>query len=96
VLPRSPTPVPLEERDLDSLTPSELKELVPRNRERENPNVHVKQEIKKEKRKRPAVLELGESSDDDDDLEVSFEGERPKGARTADDSDAEVIDLCSD
>ncbi|KAJ8111165.1 hypothetical protein OPT61_g6169 [Boeremia exigua] len=50
VIPRSPSPVPLEERDVDTLTAEEMRELLRRQRERDAAAQTVKQErgIKRE------------------------------------------------
>ncbi|KAK3645714.1 hypothetical protein LTR56_008901 [Elasticomyces elasticus] len=88
IIPRSPTPVPLEERDPDLLNLEEARQLVRQAREREEARVRVKQEIKKEKRTHAEV--------DGDDPDVSFEGERSKRSRTFNDSGVELVDLTDD
>ncbi|KAK5720874.1 hypothetical protein LTR15_006836 [Elasticomyces elasticus] len=85
VIARSPTPVPLEERDPDLLTLEEARQLVRRAREREEARVQIKQEIKKEKRNHAQV--------DEDDPDVSFEGERNQRSRTFNDGRVEFVDL---
>ena len=84
ILERSPSPVPLEERNLDTLTREELQQLLAqRNRERED---YIR--VKREKRERSTTV--GE----DDNDEVSFTGEgRSKRSRTSNDSGVELIDL---
>ncbi|CBX92062.1 hypothetical protein LEMA_P047680.1 [Plenodomus lingam JN3] len=44
IIPRTPSPVPLEERELDTLTPEESLELIRRMRERELSSVAIKRE----------------------------------------------------
>lgn len=84
VLERSPSPVPLEERDPATLTREELQQLLAqRNRERED---YLR--VKREKRERSATVV------DDNDDDVSFTGEgRSKRSRTSNDSGVELIDL---
>ncbi|KAH9825805.1 hypothetical protein Tdes44962_MAKER04016 [Teratosphaeria destructans] len=52
IIPSSPSPVPLEERDPDDLTPEEARELVRRLRERQ---VEVEKEATHEKRSRESI-----------------------------------------
>ncbi|KAK3621164.1 hypothetical protein LTR56_022962 [Elasticomyces elasticus] len=102
IIPRQPTPPPLEERDFDTLSPEEVQELQRRFRalkEKNATKVNIKQEMKRERtddnprpRKvaRPArsstVLEL----DDDDFVRES------STATLAQAPQAEVIDLSDD
>jgi hypothetical protein len=85
VMERSPTPVPLEERDTESLTAEEARELVRRLRTREENAALVKSEYKRGKRARS---QAGESStvtsgDEDDVAEITeaHEGHAGKRAR---------------
>ena len=89
LIPRSPSPVPLEDRDPDSLTLEESRELVRRLQAREAQN-SVK--VKKEKR---AHAELSDDEDEEDD-EVAVTEARSKRARLSTDSGVEIIDLTDD
>ncbi|KAK5732484.1 hypothetical protein LTS12_027117 [Elasticomyces elasticus] len=102
IIPRQPTPPPLEERDFDTLSPEEVQELQRRFRElkeKNAPKVNIKQEMKRQRtddnprpRKvaRPArsftVLEF----DDDDFVRES------SNATLAQAPQVEVIDLSDD
>jgi hypothetical protein len=86
---RSPSPVPLEDRDPDSLTLEESRELVRRLQARETQS-SVK--VKKEKRTH-AELSDDEVEEDDD---VAVTEERSKRARLSTDSGVEIIDLTDD
>lgn len=97
IIPRSPTPVPLEERDPEDLNPEEARELVRRLRARNAEKVKIKPEVKQEKRKHATIIE--DDDDDDDEEDVTFTGEAPahKRGRTGDrDSGVEMIDLSED
>ncbi|KAK5708654.1 hypothetical protein LTR17_020486 [Elasticomyces elasticus] len=94
VLPRSPSPVPLEERDPESLTREEAIALVRRNQERESAQVQVKQEYHSAKRSHQEAL--ADDDADDPDLEVSFASERSKRSRPSGSSGVEIIDLSED
>jgi transcription antitermination factor NusG len=50
IVPRSPSPVPLDDRDIDSLSPDDMRELIRRQRERDAAARVVKREhgIKRE------------------------------------------------
>ena len=90
IIPRSPSPVPLEERDPDDLSPEEARELIRRLRT-QGGETAVK--IKKEKRGRP--VEDDTDDDDDDDVEVT-EQRAAKRTRLSTDSGVELIDLTDD
>ncbi|KAK5740393.1 hypothetical protein LTR17_004656 [Elasticomyces elasticus] len=94
VLPRSPSPVPLEERDPESLTREEAIALVRRNQERGSAQVQVKQEYHSAKRSHQEAL--ADDDADDPDLEVSFASERSKRSRPSGSSGVEIIDLSED
>ncbi|KAK4954400.1 hypothetical protein LTR10_007831 [Elasticomyces elasticus] len=94
VLPRSSSPVSLEERDPESLTREEAIALVRRNQERGSAQVQVKQEYHTAKRSHQDALEDDDA--DDPDLEVSFASERSKRSRMSGSSGAEIIDLSED
>ncbi|OJD40029.1 uncharacterized protein BKCO1_200017 [Diplodia corticola] len=91
IIPRTPTPVPLEERPIEELTPEELRELVRRQREREAAQLVVKQELKRE-RESSSMFTLPSVSSDmmDSDMEIN-DGPSRKRQRT---THVEVIDLC--
>ncbi|KAK4957941.1 hypothetical protein LTR10_004364 [Elasticomyces elasticus] len=82
IIPRTPSPVPLEERPVEELSIDEMRELVARQRAKEASQAdrEVKQEIKRER------------GVDDGDIEVV--GHVSKKARTS--NDIEVVDLCFD
>jgi transcription antitermination factor NusG len=89
LIPRSPSPVPLEERDLNDLSPEEMLDLLRRKRTQESQK-EVK--VKKEKRRRAA-----EDDDDDEDGEVTITEERSlKRPRHLTDSGVEIVDLTDD
>lgn len=89
IIPRSPSPTPLEERDPNDLSPEEARELVHRMRERDMQN-NIK--IKKEKRNHANVAQ-----DDEDEDEVTIsEAPARKRHRGSTDSGIEVIDLSDD
>ena len=88
IIPRSPSPTPLEERDPNELSPEEARELVRRMRAREQDDNF---RVKKEKREHAALV------DDDEDEEITISQVRnSKRARTLTDSGVEVIDLSGD
>ncbi|PPJ51979.1 hypothetical protein CBER1_10695 [Cercospora berteroae] len=96
VMPRSPSPVPLEERDPNTLTLEESRELVRRMRERER---EQQTEIKKEGQKKSAKRARSETLEaDSDDEAVLVTGERPaqKRSRQSTDSGVEIVDLTED
>lgn len=82
--------MPLEDRDPDTLTLDEARELLRRQRDQ----LQIKKEIKKEKRDHATLIEDDDS--DDGDGEISFEGERSKRSRTLQASAADVVDLTED
>ncbi|KAF2766061.1 hypothetical protein EJ03DRAFT_330451 [Teratosphaeria nubilosa] len=88
IISRSPSPVPLEERDPDDLSPEEARELVRRLRERQ---VEVKKEATHEKRSREPTAIGG----DEEDVTVAFENGPPnkRSCLTARDSGVEIVDL---
>ena len=92
VIPRSPTPVPLEERDPDDLTAEEARELLRRMRQREQEQVEIKKEGKKKRARSPTF------GGDSDVEEVSVTGEGPsrKRSRPSTDSGIEIVDLTDD
>lgn len=93
VLPRSPSPVPLEERDVDTLSPEEMRQLLRRQRERDVAAKALKrgQGVKRERsreRSRTATVDDGDAGD------VSFvSAKRRKLPRTLDEDGTETIDL---
>ncbi|KAF2418229.1 hypothetical protein EJ08DRAFT_683937 [Tothia fuscella] len=84
IIPRSPTPVPLEERAVDELTPEEMRELLVRQRKREARDqlarVRIKSEFKRERK----------DTTSDDDVEVLQQPPRKRIKA------AETIDLTGD
>src|ERR1700742_1508375 len=57
IIPRSPSPVPLEERDPEDLSPEEARELIRTMRARSADKTKIKKEIKKEKREQATRVE---------------------------------------
>ncbi|KAK5127441.1 hypothetical protein LTR85_006780 [Meristemomyces frigidus] len=91
IIPRTPSPVPLEARPLDELTPDEMRELLRRQREQSEKSadlVKTKKEMKKER---------GEAVDDeeDDELEV-IEHRQKRRRRSGPNAADEIVDLCED
>lgn len=92
IIERSPSPVPLEERDPEELTAEELRELVRRSRAEKATVAKVKREIKREKRTRERSATL--SDDGQGEGDVTFMSESSKRQRTRESMEgAEVIDL---
>ncbi|KAK5125704.1 hypothetical protein LTR85_011978 [Meristemomyces frigidus] len=89
IIARSPSPVPLEERDPEDLTPEELREQVRLLRAREERRVMVKPE----KREHSTLSGDGE---DHVDLTTSNGTRDRKRHRTSHDSGVEVVDLTGD
>jgi len=92
VIERSPSPAPLEERDLETLSPEEMRELLRRQRLRAQDGP-VKQEGQRAKRERSATI-ISDDDDNDsdgDEVEVTNEGNPSKRARAG--SEIEIIDL---
>jgi hypothetical protein len=81
VMERSPTPVPLEERDTESLTAEEARELVRRLRTREENAALVKSEYKRGKRARSQAGESSTVTSGDEDDVAAHEGHAGKRAR---------------
>ncbi|KAK4546707.1 hypothetical protein LTR36_001925 [Oleoguttula mirabilis] len=90
IIPRSPSPVPLEDRNPDDLSAEEARELVRRHRARE---AAVKTEVKKEKRAHSQVID---DDDEDDDVTIASENRSRKRHRASRDSGVEIIDLSED
>ncbi|KAF2215079.1 hypothetical protein CERZMDRAFT_94502 [Cercospora zeae-maydis SCOH1-5] len=96
IVPRSPSPVPLEERDPQSLTLDESRELVRRMRQREK---EQRIEIKKEGQAKPAKRarsQTVEAGGDDGTVVVLGEGPARKRGRQSPDSGVEIVDLTDD
>ena len=95
IIPRSPSPVPLEDRDPDQLNLEEMRQLLHRIREREASAARVKREGDNQlKRERSTTIIDGNDDDDDDEIEVT--AGPPKRRRTFDDSAVEIVDLTGD
>lgn len=92
VIPRSPSPLPLEQRDPDDLSPEEARELVRRLRQREQERIKIKKEAQ-EKRARSDAFD-GDS--DVEELPVTGEGSARKRHRPSTDSGVEIVDLTED
>ncbi|KAK4503069.1 hypothetical protein PRZ48_006496 [Zasmidium cellare] len=88
IIPRSPSPVPLEQRDPATLDANELRQLL----ERRNEELKTLSKIKKEKRERSTTM-VGEDDDDDQVIETE---RRSKRHRTSQDSGIDVVDLTED
>ncbi|RMX95932.1 hypothetical protein D0868_11463 [Hortaea werneckii] len=94
IIPRSPSPqpgIPLEERDLATLSAEEARELIRILRERHGGRNQVKDEIKHEGFKRAKSQMAAEVGDDD--LMVTGEGRCSKRTRGATDEVVDFIDL---
>lgn len=91
VIARDSTPVLLEDRDPESLTAEEARELVRWMRAREDDAVKVK----REKRARSSTIEEEDDNDDDEVSEVSS-GRQRKRHRASNDSGVEIVDLTED
>ncbi|EME45426.1 hypothetical protein DOTSEDRAFT_71220 [Dothistroma septosporum NZE10] len=94
VIPRSPSPTSLEERDPDDLSPEEMRELLRRMREREAYTVRVKREGEKCERRARSTTGIDRGDDDDDDFEITTGP--AKRRHTSNDSGVEVVDLTED
>ncbi|RMX82984.1 hypothetical protein D0869_05652 [Hortaea werneckii] len=92
ILPRSPSPIPLEDRNIEDLDPEEMRELLRRQqRQRESSEVAIKREIKRER----SEFEDDDDDDDGDDVEIVDRPEK-KPRLDVDDPGTEVVDLCGD
>ncbi|RYO18240.1 hypothetical protein AA0121_g5095 [Alternaria tenuissima] len=90
IIPRNPSPVPLEDRDVDTLTLKESHEVLRRHREREDAAPSVKRERFKRERSSTAVME------DQDDGNVSFvSAKRRRLPITLNEDGIEIVDLTS-
>ncbi|KAF2872367.1 hypothetical protein BDV95DRAFT_381960 [Massariosphaeria phaeospora] len=91
IIPRSPSPVPLEDRDVDSLTLEESRELL----RRQQNQMNAANKIKKERIKRERPVENGHviNSDNDDDEISIVSAKRRRLAPTLNEDGVEVVDL---
>ena len=90
ILPRSPSPIPLEDRNIEDLNPEEMRELLRRQqRQRDSSEIPIKREIKRER------IEFEDDDDDGDDVEIVDQPEK-KRRLDVDDAGTEVVDLCGD
>ncbi|KAK3069673.1 hypothetical protein LTR53_011790 [Teratosphaeriaceae sp. CCFEE 6253] len=87
VIPRTPTPVPLEERPVDELSMEEMRELL--RRQRASGALSIKQEVKRE---RHTAFDV----DDEDAIEVVSHRNKKNRMSDAGHSGIEVVDLCGD
>ncbi|KAI4658828.1 uncharacterized protein J4E79_006587 [Alternaria viburni] len=88
IIPRTPSPVPLEERDINTLTLEESRELLRLQREQRDAAPVIKREGVK--RERSSTI-INEDNDDDD---VTFlSAKRRRLPVTLDENGAEIIDL---
>lgn len=93
IIPRSPSPVPLEDRDVDTLTQAESRELIRRLREREDATNVVKREgVKRERsRERSSTVYYIDGGSDED---ISFvSAKRRRLPVSIDEDGVETIDL---
>jgi hypothetical protein len=89
IVPRSPSPVPLEERDVDTLSPEDMRELLRRQREGDQAAQAVKRErgVKRERSSTANGVDI-------DDNEISFvSAKRLRPPVTLDENGVETIDL---
>ncbi|KAI4914146.1 hypothetical protein J4E85_010658 [Alternaria conjuncta] len=89
VIPRTPSPVPLEERDVNTLTLEESRELIRLQREQRDAAPVIKRE--RIKRERSSTIIREDREDDDDVTFVS--AKRRRLPVTLDENGAEIIDL---
>jgi hypothetical protein len=93
IIPRSPSPAPLQERDLDSLSAEEMRTILQRQRECEEAAPRVKQEggIKRERSIERSNTVHGDNLDD----EVSFVSAKRRRQHPVivDEDGTETIDL---
>ncbi|KAI8934333.1 hypothetical protein NX059_009069 [Plenodomus lindquistii] len=79
IIPRSPSPVPLEERDVETLTAEESRQLIRRLRQRDRSAVRVKKEgVKREASRERSSTVVGAEHVHVDDDDVSFVSEQRK------------------
>ncbi|GAB1742406.1 hypothetical protein NU219Hw_g7955t1 [Hortaea werneckii] len=92
ILPRTPSPIPLEDRDIEDLNQEEMRELLRRQqRQRGSSEVPIKREIKRER----IEFEDDDDDGDGDDFEIVDRPEK-KPRLDVDDAGTEVVDLCGD
>ncbi|KAF2651343.1 hypothetical protein K491DRAFT_719903 [Lophiostoma macrostomum CBS 122681] len=89
IVPRTPSPVPLEERPAAELSPAELVELVNRMRKRDS-EAAAAEKVKKEAQ---ANVHVKRERDADDDDEVTFVSKHSKNERKVPQKDDFVIEL---
>ncbi|KAK4496758.1 hypothetical protein PRZ48_012741 [Zasmidium cellare] len=94
IIPRTPTPPPLEERDFDTLTREELKELHRRAKEAKEQE-DTKRKIKRERKdENPRPRKVSRPSNGDTQLELDDEGSfRESSTATLDREEPEIIEL---
>ncbi|PSN68691.1 hypothetical protein BS50DRAFT_632589 [Corynespora cassiicola Philippines] len=91
IIPRTPSPVPFEQRDLDGLSFDEMREIIRRQRERNDAGKSIKNErgIKRE-RLTDGSNNAGEMMDNG---EVSFISEKKRRVTSTPQDGAEIVDL---
>ncbi|KAF2480113.1 hypothetical protein BDY17DRAFT_312998 [Neohortaea acidophila] len=89
IVPRTPTPVPLEERPIEELTSDEMRELLKRQRETDARKASMAR-IKKEKRERQSD---GEEEDDEGEIEISEVRASKAAKREGPGPNIEIVDL---
>lgn len=100
IVPRSPSPEPLDDLDLENMTREQAIEALRQQRTQGGPSSRVKSELKRE-RGATQVIDLSDDDDDDDDDEggvsITSAGPVKKRQRTsAHDSGIDTIDLTDD
>ncbi|KAF2849037.1 hypothetical protein T440DRAFT_534572 [Plenodomus tracheiphilus IPT5] len=93
IIPRTPGPVPLEDRDVDTLTAEESRELILRLREREKSAVQVKKETIKREISRDESNTVPGSNDESDDISILLTKRRRMLPVIVDEHGVETIDL---
>ncbi|CAK1364259.1 hypothetical protein CB0940_12244 [Cercospora beticola] len=107
IIPRTPSPAPLEQRDPNTLTLEESRELLRRLLQRkeqreQKQQIEIKKEgqkIKKEgqkKRERSETVEAEVDDEDEGGIVVTGEGPARKRGRQSTDSGVEIVDLTAD
>ncbi|KAG8527972.1 uncharacterized protein KY384_006888 [Bacidia gigantensis] len=85
-MPRTPTPQPLEERDVDTLNPAELRELLNHYKEQANAQPTKAEQVKTERRR-------GIKRERDEELEAMLATSTSKRVNNRPFRDGEIVEL---